>query len=117
VKRRSSGARRPDFEDSVASALSILEIGIILLVALVVIGPEKMPEVLVAVGRVMRELRLASNTVLRELTSTVDDLPEVMRPYRPSDAQHTPSAKTPQISSTAEASAGPDQNKTPPAQP
>jgi len=98
--------------------LSILEIGIILLVALVVIGPERMPEVLVAVGRVMRELRLASNTVLRELTSTVDDLPPALRPQRPSDAERPP--PPPRPSQAPGAAAGPeppDEPKPPPAQP
>jgi Sec-independent protein translocase protein TatA len=73
--------------------LSILEIGIILLVALVVIGPEKLPEVLVAVGRVMRELRLASNTVMRELTSSADDVPAALRPYRAPEAGSAPPVK------------------------
>jgi len=83
--------------------LSILEIGIVLLVALVVIGPEKLPDVLVAVGRVMRELRLASNTVMRELTSTADDLPEVLRPYRSPDATPPPPTRTPESATAADA--------------
>jgi Sec-independent protein translocase protein TatA len=78
--------------------LSILEIAVVLLVALVVIGPEKLPDVLVAIGRLMRELRLASNTVMRELTSTADDLPEVLRPYRSPETGPPPPARTPEKS-------------------
>lgn len=93
--------------------MSILEIGIILLVALVVIGPEKLPEVLVAVGRVMRELRLASNTVLRELTSTADDIPAALRPYRPPEAGSPPAPQTADNASAAGAPARPDEPKPP----
>lgn len=93
--------------------MSILEIGIILLVALVVIGPEKLPEVLVAVGRVMRELRLASNTVLRELTSTADDIPAALRPYHPPDAGPDPAAKTSKTPIAADAPARPGEPKPP----
>jgi|HubBroStandDraft_1064217.scaffolds.fasta_scaffold63870_3 Tat protein translocase TatB subunit len=66
--------------------VNVFEIVVILAVALVVIGPEKMPEVLRAAGKVMRELRSASNTVLRELTEALDEeppkreLPDTTRP-------------------------------------
>lgn len=93
--------------------MSILEIGIILLVALVVIGPEKLPEVLVAVGRVMRELRLASNTVLRELTSTADDLPEALRPYHPPGAGSAPAPKAPETATATDAPGRPSEPKPP----
>ncbi len=97
--------------------MSILEIGIVLLVALVVIGPEKLPDVLVAVGRVMRELRLASNTVMRELTSTADDLPEVLRPYRSTDAAPLPAGRTPEKAAGGEAPQAADEPKPPLPQP
>jgi sec-independent protein translocase protein TatB len=60
--------------------VNVFEIIVILAVALVVIGPEKMPEVLRAAGKVMRELRSASNTVLRELTEVLDEEPPKPRP-------------------------------------
>jgi Sec-independent protein translocase protein TatA len=91
--------------------LSILEIGIILVVALVVIGPEKLPEVLVALGRLMRELRLASNTVLRELTSTADDVPAALRPYRPPQAGSAPVSKAPETITAADAPEPPEEPK------
>jgi Tat protein translocase TatB subunit len=55
--------------------LGIIEIIIVLVVALVVLGPEKLPEVLVGVGRLMRELRSASNAVMREISAELDARP------------------------------------------
>ncbi|MBF6567297.1 MAG: twin-arginine translocase TatA/TatE family subunit [Candidatus Binataceae bacterium] len=83
--------------------MSIVEIGIVLVVALIVIGPEKLPEVLVTVGRLMRELRLASNTVMRELTSTVDDMPDVLKPYRAPSPELKPPPQPVESSKPAEA--------------
>jgi len=47
-----------------------------------VLGPERMPEVLRTAGKLMRELRAASNTVMRELSEGLDDpnRPPVSRP-------------------------------------
>jgi Tat protein translocase TatB subunit len=54
-------------------ALNPLEILLILAVALVVLGPERMPEVIRAAARIMRELRAASNSVMRELSDALED--------------------------------------------
>jgi Sec-independent protein translocase protein TatA len=63
---------------------NILEILLLLLVAVIVIPPERLPEVMRTTGKVLRELRLASNTVVRELASTLDEPPApVMRPRSP----------------------------------
>ncbi len=59
--------------------MSIIEIIIVLAVALVVIGPERMPEVLRAAGKVLRELRAASNSVMRELEDALQEEPERVR--------------------------------------
>jgi len=56
-----------------ASSLGIVEIVVLLIVALVVIPPENLPEVARAAGKILRELRLASNTVLRELSGAIDE--------------------------------------------
>jgi Sec-independent protein translocase protein TatA len=76
--------------------LGIVEIAVLLIVALIVIPPENLPEVARAAGKVLRELRLASNTVMREL-STIDEPspmaspppppaePQVSKPAEPSD--------------------------------
>jgi Sec-independent protein translocase protein TatA len=53
--------------------LSILEIILVLVVALIVIPPDRLPEVMRAVGKILRELRLASNTIVRELSGAIDD--------------------------------------------
>jgi Sec-independent protein translocase protein TatA len=55
--------------------LSILEIFLLLVVALIVIPPERLPEVMRAVGKILRELRLASNTIVRELSGAIEDPP------------------------------------------
>jgi mttA/Hcf106 family len=62
--------------------LSILELFLVLVVALIVIPPDRLPEVMRVVGRVLRELRLASNTIVRELSGAIED-PTYMsdRPY------------------------------------
>jgi Sec-independent protein translocase protein TatA len=53
--------------------LGIFEILLILVIALLVIPPDDLPYVMRAVGKVLRELRLASNTVMRELSSAIGD--------------------------------------------
>jgi Tat protein translocase TatB subunit len=53
----------------------IFEIALILAIALIVVGPERLPEVMRTVGKVLRELRLASNTVLHELTDVLEEPP------------------------------------------
>lgn len=44
----------------------------ILVVALIVIPPENLPDVMRAAGKILRELRLASNMVVRELGGALD---------------------------------------------
>jgi Sec-independent protein translocase protein TatA len=53
--------------------VGITELIFVLILALIIIPPEKLPEVMRTVGKILRELRLASNTVVRELTEAVDD--------------------------------------------
>jgi hypothetical protein len=55
--------------------LSIVEILLFLVVALIVIPPDRLPEVMRAAGKILRELRLASNTIVRELSGAIDDPP------------------------------------------
>jgi Sec-independent protein translocase protein TatA len=52
--------------------LGIVEIIVILAVALIVIPPENLPDVMRAAGKILRELRLASNMVVRELSGALD---------------------------------------------
>ena len=55
--------------------MGILEIFLVLLVALVVIPPDDLPQVMRAAGKILRELRLASNTVMREIGGALDEPP------------------------------------------
>ncbi len=55
--------------------MSIVEILVLLVVALIVIPPDRLPEVMQAVGKILRELRLASNTIVRELSGAIEDPP------------------------------------------
>jgi mttA/Hcf106 family len=63
--------------------LGIFEILLFLIIALIVIPPDDLPQVMRAVGKVMRELRLASNTVMREISGAIgDDSPFNILPPR-----------------------------------
>jgi hypothetical protein len=63
--------------------LGIFEIILFLIVALIVIPPDDLPQVMRAVGKVLRELRLASNTVMREISGAIgDDSPFNILPPR-----------------------------------
>jgi Sec-independent protein translocase protein TatA len=62
--------------------LSILEILLLCIVALIVIGPERLPEVLSLTGKLLRELRVASNTMMRELTSALEEPPAAVKPRK-----------------------------------
>ncbi|MBV8362323.1 MAG: twin-arginine translocase TatA/TatE family subunit [Deltaproteobacteria bacterium] len=88
--------------------MSISEILLLLIVALIIIPPDRLPEVMRTAGKILRELRLASNTIVRELSGVIEDppyLPE--RPHNnpmtapwsegPSDAapNHEPSSAEP----------------------
>ena len=53
--------------------MGILEIIILLAVAIIVIPPDDLPAVMQSVGKVLRELRMASNTVMREITGALDE--------------------------------------------
>jgi Sec-independent protein translocase protein TatA len=74
--------------------LGIFEILLFLIIALIVIPPDDLPQVMRAAGKVMRELRLASNTVMREISSAIgDEAPYNVLPPRFEDPQPpTPSA-------------------------
>jgi Sec-independent protein translocase protein TatA len=70
--------------------LGILEIFLVLLVALVVIPPDDLPQVMRAAGKILRELRLASNTVMREIGGALDEPPaHLMQQRTTPPEQHT----------------------------
>jgi Sec-independent protein translocase protein TatA len=69
----------------------LFEIALILAIALIVVGPERLPEVMRTVGKLLRELRLASNTVLHELTDVLEEPPANVPP--PAPKSETPAIK------------------------
>ena len=79
--------------------MDLFEIILILAIALIVIGPERLPEVMRTVGKVLRELRLASNTVLHELTDVLEEPPAKTPPPPPASIapkSAPPSAQPPE---------------------
>lgn len=60
--------------------MGITELIVVLVIALIVIPPDKLPDVMRTLGKVLRELRLASNTVMRELTDVVEDPFSIRQP-------------------------------------
>ena len=74
--------------------LGIVEILLFLVIALIVIPPDDLPQVMRTAGKLMRELRLASNTVMREISGAMgDDSPFNILPPRFDDPHPTPSAE------------------------
>jgi TatA/E family protein of Tat protein translocase len=70
------------------------ELLIILVVALLVLGPRRLPEIARSLGRGMAEFRRASNEFTRTLTASVDEpppAPPAPAPKPPAEAeQKTP---------------------------
>jgi len=59
------------------------ELLVILVVALLVLGPKKLPEIARSLGRGMAEFRRASNEFTRTLTASVDEPPVPPPPAKP----------------------------------
>ena len=81
-------------QDAAGWIVGITELIVVIVVALILIPPEKLPEVMRTAGKILRELRLASNTVMRELTESTDDPLAIRRPppavAQPSQIQPPP---------------------------
>jgi sec-independent protein translocase protein TatA len=77
------------------TSLGPAEIMVVLLVALIVLGPARLPEAGRQVGRALAEMRRWSTRVQDEVRSTLDTEPEPMppapTPASPSGAVDTPS--------------------------
>jgi Sec-independent protein translocase protein TatA len=72
------------------------------------VPPERLPEVMRTAGKVLRELRLASNTVMRELTSALDDPYNPPPAMRPRPQQRNPPPPRPPVATAADAGAAID---------
>lgn len=59
--------------------MSLSEVGVVLLLVLVVMGPEKIPEAARFMGKMLREVRKASN-LLRDAVMLDDDRPSPIKP-------------------------------------
>ena len=73
--------------------MNIFEIVVLLAVALIVVGPDRLPEVLQTVAKILRELRSASNTVLRELSEVTEEPRRAMRELDPFQTGDSKTAK------------------------
>ena len=63
--------------------IGVMELVVILVVALVVIGPDKLPEYARKLGAAMNEFRKASSEMTKEIKeSVVEPLEEVQRPLK-----------------------------------
>jgi len=100
--------------------LGIFEIILFLVIALIVIPPDDLPQVMRAVGKVMRELRLASNTVMREISGAIgEDSPYNLLPPRfddpPPPAPSTSTSPAPPAFLAPERQSQPTAENEPPA--
>jgi Sec-independent protein translocase protein TatA len=96
--------------------LGILEIFLVLLVALVVIPPDDLPQVMRAAGKILRELRLASNTVMREIGGALDEPPAHLMQQRTTTSAEQHSATSEQGGAPPEQRATPPEQHTAPAE-
>lgn len=58
--------------------MGIFEIILILIVALIVLGPEQMPELVRSGIRIYREIRTAANDVIQEISESLNDPPQTL---------------------------------------
>ncbi|HVN63543.1 MAG TPA: twin-arginine translocase TatA/TatE family subunit [Candidatus Binataceae bacterium] len=78
--------------------VDLFEIAIVLAIALVVLGPERLPEVIRTAAKLLRELRLASNTIMREIAEAIEEEPDrsaepaVRKPLREDPVKPIPPA-------------------------
>lgn len=66
------------------------ELLVILVVALLVLGPKRLPEIARSLGRGMAEFRRASNEFTRTLTASIDEPPPAPPTAAPTAAPKAP---------------------------
>ena len=84
--------------------LSPSEILVILVVALMVFGPKRLPEVGRQVGGLMRELRRMQDSVRQELQTALDEEPApapTLPPKAPAEPDHTDVGPPPELAQAA----------------
>lgn len=79
------------------------EIIFILVIALIVFGPRKLPEIGKSIGRMMAEFRKASNDFRRTLEDEVEaDKARAVEPVTPAPAAETPADPPPSTAASSE---------------
>lgn len=73
-----------------------LELLMILLVALLVVGPRRLPEMGRTIGRSLREFRKASDEVRRSIEFDLDDEPPADQPSHPERSERPDSRSDPE---------------------
>ena len=87
------------------SSIGPMEIVVVLIIALLVFGPTKLPEVSRSIGRGLREFRKASQDVKDELIGGLDEVEPTHRPASPTaPANGSPPSETDASSSAGDAS-------------
>ena len=81
-----------------------LELVIILVIALLILGPGKLPDVGAALGKSIKEFRKASSDIQESVTVDTSPLPPT--PAAPAPAAAAPAPETPSIAQVAPAAAG-----------
>jgi Tat protein translocase TatB subunit len=64
--------------------IGMTELLVVLVVALLVLGPKRLPEIARSLGRGMAEFRRASNELRASLSASIDDEPAQRKPERAS---------------------------------
>ena len=80
-----------------------LELVIILVIALLILGPGKLPDVGAALGKSIKEFRKASSDIQESVTVDTSPLPPT--PAAPAPAAAAPAPETPSIAQVAPAAA------------
>lgn len=70
------------------------ELLVILVVALLVLGPKKLPEIARSLGRGMAEFRRASNEFTRTLSASLDEPPPAPPKPSPSAVENKPAVES-----------------------
>ncbi|MGI9023477.1 MAG: Sec-independent protein translocase subunit TatA/TatB [Acidimicrobiales bacterium] len=83
------------------SSLGAPEILVILVVALIVLGPKRLPEAGRQIGKAMSEVRRWSQSVQSEIRDVIDVEPDPTPPPAPAPAPSSPTPASPAIDTTS----------------
>ena len=71
------------------------ELLVIMIVALLVLGPKRLPEIARSLGKGMAEFRRASSEFQRTLTASLEEPPPAAPPTKPAPAPERPAEPSP----------------------